>query len=253
MANQPIPILTVRDAEKAAAQELSKHGNRLLLIEALILTVLMCSSFVVVDGLFFVLAQMLPQENISVLLTALKFLAQFLLSLFVILPLMVGLLRMASKIEQQQETVLAELFHSFGSARAYGRALGLSFGFSWRAVLIAFAACGTYMLADYLPLPFLAIVVVALLIVAEAFLGMLLLSRLFYTLAFSMQEPSVPLSQCRRASRRMTKAFRWRGFGFFLHYLPQFLLGLLTVGILLLAHTLPKMLVSYFRFCRKAN
>jgi hypothetical protein len=253
MAKQPISKPSVRDAQQTADALLSQHGNRLLLIEALILTVLMCSMYVMIDGLFYVLAQMLPQEIAPEILTGAKVLVQLLLSLLVILPLLVGLLRMAFLMEQGQETVLADLFHSFSSAKAYGRALGLSFGFVWRACLVSLAVCATYLLADYLPLPLIAIVGAALLIVAEAFVGLLLLSRLFYTLAFSMQEPTLRLSQCRKRSRQLTKRFRLSGWGFFLHYLPQILLGLLTVGILLLAHTIPRMLLSYFCFCLQGN
>lgn len=252
MEKQPISTPSVRDAQHTADALLSQHGNRLLLIEALILTVLMCSMFVMIDGLFDILAQMLPQEIALEILMAAQALIQLLLLLFIILPLLVGLLRMAFVMTQEQETVLADLFHSFSSCRAYGRALGLSFGFVWRAGLVAFAVCGTYLLADRLPLPFIAIVGAALLIVAEAFLGLLLLSRLFYTFALSMQEPTLRLSQCLKRSRQLTKRFRLSGWGFFLHYLPQILLGLLTVGILLLAHTVPRMLLSYFVFVDRA-
>lgn len=251
MAKQANSLPTADDAARAASEVLSCRGNRLRLVEALLLTILMCSSYAVIDGTAFVAAQMLPKTPLfSVLIPVAQYAAWLLLSLFVILPLVIGLFRMAYRMEQNRETVLAELFHSFGTSRDYGRALGLSFGFTWRAVLLAIVIGGTYWLAERLHLPLPAIVGVAVLLVAEFAVGVFLMSRSFYTLAFSLREPNASLSQCRRGSARVARAFRLRGVGFLLHFLPQLLLGLLTFGILLLMHTLPSLLLAYFRFCQ---
>ncbi len=251
MVKQSDSLPTADAAARSSSEVLSRCGNRLLLIEALLLTVLMCGLYAVIDGTASVFAQMLPQTRLlSFLLPVGKYGAWFLLSLFVIFPLTVGLFRMAYRMERQQETVLAELFHFFGSTEAYGRALGLSFGFAWRVALLALIVGGTYSLADFLMLPLPAVVGVALLLVAEIAVGILLMSRSFYTLALSIREPAASLLQCRRSSGRMYRAFRLRGVGFLLHFLPHILLGLLTFGILLLIYTLPNMLIAYFRFCQ---
>lgn len=251
MAERVAPWPHADAAERASSEVLSRRGNRLRLIEALLLTVLMCGLYAVIDGMASVLAPLLPQTQLfSLLLHVCRGCVWFLLSLFLIFPLLVGLFRMAYRMERQQETVLAELFDAFGSAKAYGRALGLSFGFAWRAALTVLVVCGTYSLADALKLPLAAVVGVSLLIVAEVAVCILLMSRSFYTLALSFLEPNASLSQCRRASKRMYRAARLRGVGFLLHFLPQLLLGLMTFGILLLMHTLPKMLIAYFRFCQ---
>lgn len=251
MTKQPSRLPTADAAARASSEELSRCGNRLLLLEALLLTILMCSLYAVLDGVFSVLSSLLPNTWLWALLLPLgRGCAMLLLSLFVLLPLLLGLFHMAYRMSCRQETVLAELFHSFSSPKAYGRALGLSFGFAWRMLLLLSVVCGTYSLADALRLPLPAVVGVSLLLVAEGVIGILLLSRSFYTLALSMREPTLSLTQCRRASRRMYRVFPRRGVGFLLYFLPQLLLGLLTFGILLLMHTLPKMLIAYFRFCQ---
>ncbi|MBE6633656.1 MAG: hypothetical protein E7620_04845 [Ruminococcaceae bacterium] len=171
-------------------------------------------------------------------------LRQLLIVLFA-LPLWVGALSMASRAESGEEIVLAEVFDGFSGGKRYRTSLAISWSVYWRVGILAVG------------IRFLALVILGergglargiLLIIALALFGFLwsaLAFRGFFGVYACLRpSPSV---------RKMLPYARSLAWGYLLAYLPRLLLSLLTFGVLLLADTLPSMLVAYFRLCRKLN
>ena len=87
------------------------------------------------------------------------------------------------------------------------------------------------------------------LIVLELTVGVALLIGWFPTVAVALAKPGQLSSQIRREASCLRKEFPFAGFYFFFGFLPLLCLGVLTVGILLLADVLPRMCVGYFQYC----
>ena len=112
---------------------LARAGNRLLLIEGWMVcltVVLMYQTLQSVDSLFWMAVS--SAYNVPRIATIPTVgLLQLLLTLFLTLPLFIGLMGMAAETEQGREVCLADLFAHFSTGRAYRRALGISFDLWW--------------------------------------------------------------------------------------------------------------------------
>ena len=234
-----------------AKQLLRESGTRLLLLEAILvaafpLMVFFLSSSVVYYVLPTVGETLVPWVELggdAIL---------FFFCLFFLLPLWVGLLHIASQIERGEDAVLSDLFWAFGSGRAYRTALSLSFGALWRLLVTAFVVKGTYALFGlWVNSLTVGRIPVAMLggfgIVLEVLLALFLSASAFpFAWGRLSQEGSPQLS--RRFRSRMRA-----GAGFYAGYFPAFLLSIFSVGVLLPADLLPKLLLAYFRYCRRWN
>ncbi len=240
---------------REAGQILSRRGNRLLLIEAWMVLLVMLPLYSLVGSVIWAI----PQEwigNESAALVRWAFYGCFLLafSLFATLPLFVGLLGMAERMERDEETVLADLFLPFSSRRRYVRALRISFGILWRGILAILPAIVTVtVVTRFANGNTLAALICAALVLAEIALGVVLWLRHFFApYADISNMDGIPPRHPQDASALRQTAWR-EGARFWFGYLPHIVLGVLTVGIYLFAETLPRMCVAYFRRCRYIN
>lgn len=244
------------DAYREAGQILGLGGNRLLLIEAILLALLTVLLYVFLCNTYFALLGYWIGGDVLWLSIALEVLLGFLISLltlFFTLPLLIGLFGLAGNIERGRACVLADLFAPFSSAQAYRRALVLAWGAFWRFGLIVLAVMLTCHLGMYFfPGSLLAGLLCGVAVAIEIFVGLMLCVKRFASMAVALYEET-PLSHARAAALELTRMCRTGGAIFILNLLPRILLGLLTLGVLLLWETLPRMLVAYFRYCRHMN
>ncbi len=243
-------------AYREAGQILSIHGNRLLLIEAILLSLLtvllytfFCDTYVILLGYWMYGVDLWISIALKVLLGVLI----SLLTVLFTLPLLIGLFGLAGDMERGRACVLADLFAPFSSGQSYRRALSLSWGAFWRFGLIVLAvslACnvGIFFFEGDL----LAGLVCGVAVAVEIFVGLWFCGRCFSSMA-TAHMTNLPIREARDYAKETWRMCRTGGAIFVLQMLPRILLGLLTFGILLLWETLPRMLVAYFRYCRYMN
>lgn len=258
MQNKKIGTPDFSRAWREAGAILASRGNRLILIESVILLLVSVSLYIMLYNVFFTaFAPWVWGEDavLSVFLQVLYGVAVAALTLFVTLPSVVGGFMLAGEMERGREVMLADLFAPFSSAKRYGRALRLSWGAFWRFGLIVLAVALTLLVGKSLfpeEDPALVGLVCGLLAVIEVIVGLMLCTRRFAVMAVALYG-EIPLSHARNAAENMARMCRRGGAVFFFSVVPWALLGLLTVGILLLWDTLPRMLIAYFRYCRQMN
>ena len=188
----------------------------------------------------------LPEELYPVLLWGVG----GVLLLTAILPLLWGVLQLAGQVERGASPVLADVFSPFTDKESYRRAVWLSFGLLWRALGTLGITLLTYeALLRYAGGSLLWGTVGGILIVLELTLGVALLIGWFPTAAVALWERELSPAEIRVQASRMRRAHPFAGFYFFFGFLPWICLGILTVGIFLLADVLPRMSVGYFRYC----
>ena len=244
-------------AYREAGQILSLRGNRLLLIEAILLSLLVVLLYSFFCDTYMVLFGFLIYEPsylwLSIILIVLLAVLLSLLTWLFTLPLLIGLLGLAGDVEAGHSPMLADLFAPFSSSRCYRRALALSWGAFWRFGLIVLAVSLTCTVgAVFFAGSLLAGLICGVAVMVEISLGVWLVSKCFSTVAVSLGNDR-PIRDVRRYAKGMWRTCRMGGALFVLHMIPRILLGLLTLGILLLWETLPRMLVAYFRYCRYMN
>lgn len=237
---------------REAGELLRESGMRLLFIEAFLIACLPYTLPIYASSVIPTLLFLWEGEGTLLWMRLLLDGAVALFLLLVALPITVGLLRIAALTEAGEEAVLADLFWAFGSGSSYRIALSLSFGLFWRLGLTVAAVSGTYLLFGAW------VRVLSAGTVAVAILGgVVIVMELFAAFVLSM--PFFPVAwermTLRRGEARTVRLFGRMGAGvrFFAGYFPSLLLSLFTVGVLFPADTLPKMLLAYFRYCRRWN
>jgi len=185
---------------------LARAGNRLLLIEGWMVcltVVLMYQTLQSVDSLFWMaVSSAYNVPRIATIPTVV--LLQLLLTLFLTLPLFIGLMGMAAETEQGREVCLADLFAPFSTGRAYRRALGISFDLWWKIAILVPVVKLTFSLFDLLMPEELSLTVLVLgaicgaSVVAEVAVGIFACLRGFPLLAMAHRYPELPLRELRR-------------------------------------------------------
>jgi membrane protein YdbS with pleckstrin-like domain len=241
-------------AYRAAGDRLAKDGRRLLLIEAIIVSCVMVGVFVMLYQVFSVHGILFPMTRAEILFFyTVYYLLVCVLTLFVTLPLLFGLLRLSGKVEDDETPVLAELFYYFSSGRLYRRALSLSFGGFWRMLFVVLAVAATCGATVYFfPRELWAGFLCGVAVLVEIIVWLLFVLRRFATFAVAFYD-EVPLKEARAMARTLAKCDRFGGLRFFFACLPRILLGLLTFGVYLLWDVLPRMGVAYFSYCKQMN
>ena len=246
MANQPLPDF--RETNREAGEILSQNSNRLKLIEG----IFVCVTFFIFALLLREACLQAAQLMATQLGKILFFIAGNLLYcgvvLLAVMPLVVGLFGMAARMANDCDVFLPDLFLPFASGKNYLRALIVLWPLYWKFGVfcwfpgLAFDALVSYF-GKTLLLVILGAVVLGLLIVVWLLLGL----RGFVRLSFLLQW-RMPLLAAGRANRQIAgKSFAGGG-RWWLCFLPRILLGFATVGILLVADVIPRMLISYFRY-----
>ena len=231
----------------SAKEILSKGDNRLTLIGAFLLLIASCLLYRLLYIAFMVVANLISYDFAWVvyLLVGAYFLLAAVFTLFVVLPLFYGVLLMAWAMVKGGNPSLAAIFDPFCDKKLYLRCLRLA----WRAVSL------------FLVLT-LAVLVSAFLIGMEpakgltpyAAVGLLLCCVVWSALrfplfCFAMARVRMPLRDAKRRTRVFLRFYPLCGFRYLIRFLPHVLLGVLTLGIYLLAHVLPLMVLTYFREC----
>lgn len=251
---QPAALRVRRSLEKSRAR-LAERGNLLALVLSSILVMVMAFAAIFLMGLAsFVLTGLtkLPiwaTNGISIALAALVL-------LFVVLPMIVGRVRLALLMVKGETPLVKETFYYFTSPRRYGRALlvGLLFAacLAVSAALVAGAVYGVYVLYEEILVVFLVPLAANLMValgyhlVAAVALAIFFVSGIWLpcTLIATSEEGICVL-------RAFGRGFALGGkrFGCFLRYLWQvllrFLISLPTIGVLWLLYFENYALIGY--------
>ena len=241
------------ELRREAGEILSQNGNRLLLIEAILILLLHVPLYLILDTAIHAAFGELTATNAALtpLWSAVYAVLVSLLVLFFTLPSLIGLFGLAGKIAYGAQPTLSELFEPFSSVKSYVRTLHLAWGAFWRFGLIVAAVTLTYQVMLYFFAgSFLWGAVCGLMIVAEIAMGLLLCARNFPVAAVVLFS-QVPVREARMLSRNVSDHAYRGGVFFVLGFLPWILLGVLTLGVLLLWDVVPRMLIAYFRYLKQ--
>lgn len=237
---------------RESGEILSQNANRLRLIEAIMICVTPVLFYNVLINIY--QGILLPTVvNASEPLIAFFWDVGFyaviaLFTLLFSLPLSTGLVWMAQDMEAGRESSLADVFRAFSSAKSYWRSLCLSWTLFWRLALLILAESLTFTAFDLFVTFSGSKLLCAGIMFAEALLWLgLSCFGFFRTYELAKQLQNTPQ---RREMRRYTCSF---SLFYWLHFLPWMLLSLASFCILLLADILPRMILAYFRLCRKLS
>ena len=245
------------EARRDAGRTLSVKGNRLLLslgvltlLPSVMLYILLESTIACVVSI----GEPIATDHTAFLWgNGLYYLAALLLTLFFVMPLWMGLLALASKVEAGESAVLADVLDSFTSLRSYRRALRFSWGSLPRLLCICVVVVLTYQFAqNYAGASFLSALGMALLIALEVVLGFAFCAKDFFA-AYLLYRTTLSPREARRQSRKLTRRSRGIAYRYAVDSLQGLLLSVITLGTVLVADTLPRMLVSYFTLCHNTN
>ncbi len=232
----------------SAKEILSQNGNRITLMAAFLMVGVTCLFYRLLAVAFFAVMS-LPGVGGAFwngLFIGIFVLLITLFTLLFLLPLLQGIFWLAGAMVGGSDAPLAAIFDPFCEKETYLRCVAHSLG---PALRFAGIAGVVLFVGSALEAP--SFVVTVLLIVGE--------------LLFAMALPNFPLGYFagtqkrmlwRDAKRKARSFFRinpFCGFRFWTSFLPHILLGILTVGIYLLAHVLPLMVLTCFCECKRTH
>ncbi len=233
-----------------AGEILSRDGNRLALIEALSVCLLFVALYTTLNYCFAALSLLCDPILIGALFGVVVYLTVRLL----VAPTVLGLFYMAMQMSGGEEAVLADLFHYLGTGKRYRHALRASRPIVYLLTVVIVGIELTYTAFAMLLPPTLAHLLLCALVIAVEIVGCFLLAvRTYPRFAVAVRNETFLAQDVKREARRTCPAPVRRGCRFFGGFLAWGLLGLLTVGVLLIADTLPRMLVAYCLDCRADN
>ena len=229
---------------RESGEVLSRGSNRLTMILAIMVAVTPLPLYQAMNAVRSILVSRLPEWGM-LFYGGFALLMMF-FTLFFTLPLLVGLLRMASEMEQGRDVSLQDVLGSFSDGRSYLDAVRISAPLFGRLLIL----CAAEIYATRLALSLVASRGVALLLGAVTVLGVFVLwfrfaARDFLRAYLTLQKPGCS-ERMQPYARSLAVHYGWGS-------LPWLVLSLLTFGILLLADVLPRMLIAYFRLCNKLN
>ena len=241
---------------KAAGRLLACRGNRLAMILAVLVVLFVIVPYLFLDLLYVYLVQFIQvpmgwsETLVYGWINIAYWLVMAIFAWFFALPLAYGLLYMGTAIAREEDVVLADVFHSFASAKNYFRAVSLAFSLVWRVLIAAAVVYITYNAFIYASGGNLLILLIgAPIILIEIVLTLVLSAGRFYTAYFVYAE-GLSVRAARKQSRILTKQCRGGAYSYVVDYLLSLLLGFATAGITLIIDTLPRMLISYVQFCK---
>ncbi len=251
MKEQSIAAGSARASRQRAGELLSQNGYRLLLIEALAVCLLFVSMYVLLDYAHKALLLLFETWNWAATLTVTLFsLSLLTVTLFLVFPTLTGLCRMAERIHHDEKPVLADLFYFFATRERYALSLAISVRVLWRLTLVLTAARVTAVLCTSFLMPeFWCLLLCAVLVSLELLGGIVWVLGEFPLLYLCLRYGDDIEGEGERASQILYQSPAQYAMRFLIGFLPQILLGLLTCGILLIADTIPRMLIAYFDYC----
>lgn len=227
---------------------LSREGNRTMLI----LSVLICAvaSFLPTLVITWPLTYLIDWETLyegNMLLYSVLYYAEWLVHLaFFFLtapPLYLGLYRMAVRMSREESVGILDVFRYFSSKALYRRAIAIVLRTACFVLPVYFAgllAVSTLGMEDGALLTALSLCLLAVVFLLCLFIFSL--SGGYVTLAVLRED--APLSECRAMAREISRGRAWTNVIFLLSLSWRILLSLLTVGVVLLVHTLPMSMLA---------
>lgn len=244
MKQKRLPGVNFHRLWRESGEVLSQNSNRLTLMLAIMVAL---SPLPIYRALFAVrsaLVMYLPERELMI--RGGVVIAMLCLTLFFALPLAVGLLWLASETEQGRAAPLQDVFWAFSSGLTYRVSLGISFSAFWRILLLVGVETALYRLVFWLSGGAVAILMLGILLYLGAFVLWYLFAMRGFLQAFvALRTPS--------ATARMQPYARSAALHYAMGFFPWTVLSLLTLGVLLLADVLPRMLIAYFRLCSELN
>ena len=244
------------DSRMHSAETLARDGNRLQLVMAIMILLVAVLLYAVLQYASYLLAGALGErfgEETSFVILGVYQILWIAVTLFLVLPSVMGFYDLAGRMSRGEDTVLADMLSPFSERKRYARALSLSWGVLWRIGLAILAIVITVYAMAWISEDAwgLGLLLIAL-IVMEVLLGLRALRRFFW-MPYLVLEEGMSAKTARREIRTMKargkRAERIFGRGWFW----WLVLGFLSVGLLLLWEVLPRMTVAYFDYCREAR
>lgn len=233
------------DLRARAAEILSRDGNRLTLIWALVVCLLFVALYTMLGYCMAALSLLCDPA----ILVVFYVIAVYLMVRLVMAPTLLGLFYIASRMTRGEETVVADLFHFLGTRSLYRYALRVTRPTVYLLVAVILCVVLTVAaFAAFVPFKPLWLLVCALTMAVEIVGFAILLCR-FYPMAAVACRGEFTKAEFKCERRRICPKPTRRGLRFFFAFLARLLLGLLTVGLLWIADTLPRMLVAYSLDC----
>lgn len=223
------------EARAKADAILARGANRLLLIEAILIVCVFVALFISLESATALLLTTLTEnELLSSLLPAVTSLIYFVLGIFFAAPVVLGLFRLAERMQAGEDPVLLDLFYYLSSRERYVQGLRVTWLGSLKVVLMILIVDTVNILC---PLAWLSGILKALVILLFTLWMLLPYSKLYSRLR-TTDKPA-----------RIGGGLRLVWFFF-----PWLLLGLVSIGLLLVLDVFPRMLLTYFCDCdRKEN
>ena len=238
------------EARQNADAILATGANRLLLIEAILIVCVFAAMFSsIFSALSLLLSALLPNSDILSPLFSYTVLMIYLVGvIFFAAPVVLGLFRIAQQMQAGNSTVLADLFFFLNGGKRYRRALRITWIGSLKLVTVIAAvdAIDTFLRAqigDTFP------VLIGFGIALILFLYAVWMLFPYPKLHSLLKQSDAPLDK--DAYLHLPCG---GGLQFVCFFLPWILLGLVSIGVLLVLDVIPRMLLTYFCDCeRKAS
>ena len=223
------------EARANADAILARGANRLLLIEAILIVCVFVALFISISSAASLLLSALPQadEYLYPLLYYATSAICFLLGIFFAAPVFLGLFRLAEQMQAGEAPVLLDLFYYLSSRERYVQGLRATWLGSLKVVLMLLIVDTVNILC---PLAWLSGILKALVILLFTLWMLLPYSKLYSRLR-TTDKPA-----------RIGGGLRLVWF-----FLPWLLLGLVSIGLLLVLDVFPRMLLTYFCDCDRAE
>lgn len=222
------------EARANADAILARGANRLLLIEAILIVCVFVALFISLESATALLLTTLTEnELLSSLLPALTSLIYFVLGIFFAAPVVLGLFRLAEQMQAGEDPVLLDLFYYLSNRKRYAQGLRATWLGSLKVVLMILIVDTVNILC---PLAWLSGILKALVILLFTLWMLFPYSKLYSRLR-TTDKPA-----------RIGGGLRLVWF-----FLPWLLLGLVSIGLLLVLDVFPRMLLTYFCDCDRAE
>ncbi len=222
------------DARHEADAILATGANRLLLIEAILIVCVFVALFISLQSATaLLLTRFIENEILSSLLPAIVSFVYLALGIFFAAPVVLGLFRLAEQMQAGKAPVLMDLFYYLSNSERYRQGLRATWLGSLKVVLMVLIIDTVNILCPFAWLSEILAPLVILLFIAW---------MLF------------PYSKLYSRLRKTDKPIRLGG-GIRLvwFFLPWLLLGLVSIGLLLVLDVFPRMLLTYFCDCDRSD
>lgn len=243
---------SISRSKKEANAILSTNANRLLLIEAILICMVFVALFVAMNAAFMLCFPIVKQLSVAwaFVLNVSYFVLVNLLTVFLVGPVLLGLLRIAEQMQAGRSPTLSELFYFLSNADRHYRGWTVFWGIAWRLALgMALMHATQALFASALfDLPASDWLLNALLLAEGIGVIALLLSR-YSACFYALRHEQMPLWEVRYAVRQHRRSYGHCGARFFFSFLGWILLGFVSIGLLLLIDVIPRMLLTYVCDC----